>query len=171
MKIYLVLIFSCVVFPSVASADVIVYKQSLREAQVIITKETDTDIWVRGGTEGKSNAKIKRSSIERIERWTPEENEALEKKWQKEGKEKAEEREKKEKFDEEMRARGKVKVGEEWLDPEDALKAKKLDVIESAVESDESIDPNEVSEKVDSALDDESLLDKEENKLREKTKD
>lgn len=171
MKVYLVLVFSFAVFSSAASADVIVYKQSLRKAEVIITKETDTAIWVRGGTEGKSNAKIKRSAIERIERWTPEQNEALEKKWKNQGQEKAEQREKEEKFDEEMRAKGKVKVGDEWLNPEDALKAKELDIIESEAESDESTIPDKVREKIDSALDDESLLDKEEKKLREKAKD
>lgn len=111
-------------FSFIATADTITYKESGRKIEVIIEKETPTDIWARGGTEGKSSARIPKSVLEKIEYATPEENDALEKRWQKEEQEKRTEREMREKFEEEQKAKGLVEVDGSWVPLEEAETAK-----------------------------------------------
>jgi hypothetical protein len=74
---------------------------------------------------------VPKEALERIERWAPEQNQALEERWEKEGLTKEKKKEEKKKFEKKMRAKGKVKLGDEWVDPDVALKAKRLQIIES----------------------------------------
>jgi hypothetical protein len=110
------------ILPSLSLADVVVFKTGAARKGVIVA-ETDTTVKLRtkDGVIGTS-----RSNIEKIEYATAEENEELIRKWDEEKKQQEEERKNRrqelEKFENEQRAKGLVKIGDEWVSPAEAEK-------------------------------------------------
>jgi hypothetical protein len=117
MKKLALLTVALVALPSVVAADVIFFKSGTAKTG-IVEEETPTTVKIR--IEDKVVG-ISRASIERVEYATPEENERIELKW-KEEKERIEEERRlkqaqREKLEMEQKAKGLVKIGDEYLSP------------------------------------------------------